>query len=204
MAKTKSQKSGIFIPAGLSAPEIPYEIQKSRRKSWSLSLESDLTLLLKVPLCVSYDQALQLLYTKERWILKKYKELKAARDKAPRSALSDTQRAALEARYRQAARDYIPVRVAHYEKILGVTHTAIRIRDQKTRWGSCSAKGNLNFNWRLMLAPPRVLDYVVVHELCHRKEMNHSPAFWDIVKQVLPDYMEQRKWLRDNGNTLVL
>ena len=120
------------------------------------------------------------------------------------SDLTPVQRKALENRYRQAAKEYFPARVAYYEKIIGVTHNEIRIRDQKTRWGSCSSKGNLNFNWRLMLAPPRVLDYVVVHELCHRKEMNHSKAFWNAVEMVLPDYKELRKWLRDNGNSLSL
>ena len=78
----------------------------------------------------------------------------------------------------------------------------ISIREQKTRWGSCSSKGNLNFNWRLILAPEEVLNYVVVHELAHRREMNHSKAFYAIVESVLPDYRTARKWLRDKGQTL--
>ncbi len=130
--------------------------------------------------------------------------MERVREKMPSSDLTPVQRNALEARYRQAARNYFPKRVAFYETILGVTHGTITIRDQKTRWGSCSSKGNLNFNWRLMLAPPRILDYVVVHELCHRIEMNHSKAFWDAVETVLPDYRELRKWLKDNGRTLIL
>ena len=73
----------------------------------------------------------------------------------------------------------------------------------RTGWGSCSGKGNLNFNCLLMLAPPAVQDYVVVHELCHRKEMNHSPAFWAEVAGVLPDYASHRRWLRENGNGLI-
>ena len=130
--------------------------------------------------------------------------MERVREKMPSSDLTPVQRNALEARYHQAARNYFPKRVAYYETILGVTHGTITIRDQKTRWGSCSSKGNLNFNWRLMLAPPRILDYVVVHELCHRIEMNHSKAFWDAVETVLPDYRELRKWLKDNGRTLIL
>lgn len=74
-----------------------------------------------------------------------------------------------------------------------------QLLEQKTRWGSCSSKGNLNFNWKLVRMPEEVLDYVVVHELAHRKEMNHSKAFWAIVESVLSDYRERRKWLKENG-----
>ena len=80
----------------------------------------------------------------------------------------------------------------------------ISIRSQKTRWGSCSAKGTLSFNWRLMLAPPAILDYGVVHELCHLSHMNHSAAFWQKVESVYPDYRTARKWLKDHGQELVL
>ena len=84
-----------------------------------------------------------------------------------------------------------------------VTYGRITIRDQKSRWGSCSGKGNLNFNWRLILAPEEVLDYVVVHELAHRLEMNHSVRFWGHVERVLPDYKDRRLWLRKNGDGLM-
>ena len=83
-----------------------------------------------------------------------------------------------------------------------IRDSRISIREQKTRWGSCSSAGNLNFNWRLIFAPEEVLDYVVVHELAHRIEMNHSKAFYQIVAQVLPDYQASRKWLRDKGASL--
>lgn len=109
---------------------------------------------------------------------------------------------ALEKRYRDAAKEYIPKRVEYYHEFTGGTYHKITIRDQKTRWGSCSSNGTLSFNYRLMLAPPRVLDYVVVHELCHLTHMNHSTDFWNMVASILPDYKEYRKWLRDNGHTL--
>ena len=86
---------------------------------------------------------------------------------------------------------------------MGVTYGRITIRNQKTRWGSCSSKGNLNFNCLLMLTPPEVIDYVVVHELCHRKEMNHSKAFWDEVAHVLPDYEKARLWLKTEGDMIM-
>lgn len=97
----------------------------------------------------------------------------------------------------------IPERVRMYAGLLDVTYGRITIRNQKTRWGSCSSRGNLNFNCLLMLAPPEVLDYVVVHELCHRLEMNHSKRFWTLVGAVLPDYQKQEEWLRREGTVLL-
>ena len=89
------------------------------------------------------------------------------------------------------------------DPLVGVTYGRITVRNQRTRWGSCSSKGNLNFNCLLMLAPPGILDYVVVHELCHRKEMNHSPKFWAEVAKVMPDYKERQKWLRTEGSSIM-
>ena len=101
------------------------------------------------------------------------------------------------------ALDIIPRRVEYFAKRIGVTYGRITIRNQKTRWGSCSSKGNLNFNCLLMLVPSEVLDYVVVHELCHRKEMNHSKAFWIEVEKVLPDYRDMVKWLKEEGSQIM-
>jgi predicted metal-dependent hydrolase len=111
-------------------------------------------------------------------------------------------RAALEAWCRGVARTTIVPRVAERASAMGVTYGRIAIRDQRTRWGSCSRAGNLNFNWRLILAPPAVLDYVVVHELAHRIELNHSARFWQIVARHCPDYATHRAWLRAHGATL--
>ncbi|HKI97018.1 MAG TPA: SprT family zinc-dependent metalloprotease [bacterium] len=101
--------------------------------------------------------------------------------------------------YREAARRVLEERMAHYAACLAVRPAALRVKDQQRRWGSASAKGGLNFNWRLVLAPPPVLDYVVVHELCHLVELNHSPRFWAQVAAVLPDYRERQAWLREHG-----
>lgn len=95
--------------------------------------------------------------------------------------------------------EYIPQRVAHYAAKLGVTYGRITIRNQKTRWGSCSSKGNLNFNCLLMLTPPEVIDAVVVHELWHRKVMNHSAAFYKELHRVYPDYDRCDRWLKEHG-----
>ena len=99
--------------------------------------------------------------------------------------------------------EVIPKRVKYFAPIVGVTYGRITIRNQKTRWGSCSAKGNLNFNCLLMLTPPKVLDYVVIHELCHRKEMNHSKSFWAEVEKVMPDYKEAVRWLKEEGRLIM-
>ena len=108
----------------------------------------------------------------------------------------------MDRRYRQAAREYFTKRCAHYHPFTGGCYRRITIRDQKTRWGSCSSTGTLSFNYRLMFAPPRVLDYVVVHELCHLTHMNHSREFWNLVSAVMPDYQKYKAWLKEHGQEL--
>lgn len=108
----------------------------------------------------------------------------------------------MDRRYRQAARDYFTKRCAYYRQFTGGSYTRITIRNQKTRWGSCSSTGTLSFNYRLMFAPPRVLDYVVVHELCHLTHMNHSRDFWNLVASVMPDYKQYKVWLKEHGQEL--
>ena len=108
----------------------------------------------------------------------------------------------MDNRYRNAAKEYFTKRVEHFIQITGGTYTRITIRDQKTRWGSRSSSGTLSFNYRLMYAPLKVLDYVVVHELCHITHMNHSRDFWNMVASVLPDYKESRNWLKEHGREL--
>lgn len=104
--------------------------------------------------------------------------------------------------YRVTAKRYISLRVREFAKLMNTDYNRICIREQSTRWGSCSAKGNLNFNWKLLHMPPRVLDYVVVHELAHRFEMNHSERFWAVVGQIMPDYQEQRRALKSYENQI--
>ena len=103
---------------------------------------------------------------------------------------------------REAARAKLEERLAHWSAKVGVDFGRVSVRDQKTRWGSCSSKGDLSFNWRLVFAPQAVLDYVVIHELAHRREMNHSKRFWAIVAEYSPDYREHRRWLHENHRAL--
>lgn len=140
---------------------------------------------------------------KQRWIVEKYLLMEARQEEREQKGVPDyEQDSVLEARYRQQARERLEERACYFSRLMGVDYKRIAIRAAKTRWGSCSAVGNLNFHWKLILMPPEVLDYVVVHELAHRKEMNHSPAFWKIVGAVLPDYKERRRWLKQYGQTV--
>jgi predicted metal-dependent hydrolase len=112
--------------------------------------------------------------------------------------------AAIERWYRRAAAREIAPRLDAAVRALGATYATLSIRGQRTRWGSCSARGAMSFNWRLLLAPEPVLDYVVWHEACHLRVMDHSASFWALVRRHCPDFEEHRRWLRLQGSTLVL
>jgi predicted metal-dependent hydrolase len=105
----------------------------------------------------------------------------------------------LEKWYITKAKQQIYERLEFYSDIMGVEFNKVRVKNQKTRWGSCSQKRNLNFNWKLVMAPIEIIDYVIVHELSHLRHMNHSKDFWEVVGGYIPDYLIKRKWLRDNG-----
>lgn len=120
----------------------------------------------------------------------------------PYEADYEQKRTQLEKWYRKQAAEIFEKKGMQYAPIVGVEYHKIHIKDQKSRWGSCSGKGNLNFNWRLIMAPESVLDYVVIHELCHLIHMNHSPEFWNLVEKICPAYKEQKHWLKMNGETL--
>jgi len=114
----------------------------------------------------------------------------------------DAVRAALKAALAARALERIRERLAVYAPRIGGEYNRVAIRDQRSRWGSCSAKHNLNFNWKLIMAPPQVLDYVVIHELCHLHEFNHSARFWRLVENQMPEYEAWKKWLKGHGDEL--
>lgn len=175
----------------------PFEIIYSSRKTLAVQVTSDGQVKVRAPRRMPKSMIDHFLTEKEDWVLKhrNYALLNAVPAPPP---LSDAERR----RYMELARDIFTQKTAYYASIMQVSYGRISIREQKTRWGSCSSAGNLNFNWRLIFAPEEVLDYIVVHELAHRQEMNHSPAFYRIVYSVLPDYREQQKWLREHGQSL--
>lgn len=117
---------------------------------------------------------------------------------------ADSIRAAVIAAYRHWAKEYLPGRVLALAKRYGFFYQKISIKHQKTRWGSCSAKGNINLNLRLMMAPAAAVDYVIMHELCHTLELHHGPAFWALVEAHCPDYRRWRRWFKQNGAGLIL
>jgi predicted metal-dependent hydrolase len=182
----------------------PYELIRTNRKSYSIGIKETGEILVRTPLRISENFLNKVLKDKEAWIKASIDRQKEKADAKPQSNLDEKQRNALEKRYREAAKEYIPKRTDYFQILTGGAYETIIIREQKTRWGSCSSNKTLSFNWKLMLAPPRVLDYVVVHELCHLTYMNHSPEFWNMVEKILPDYREQKKWLKENGAKLNL
>lgn len=179
---------------------ISYEIIYSKRKSVAIQIRPDGQVIVRAPYGCPRSFINSFIHQKADWIVKhsaenKQRYEKQVQLKKDRPTLSDAQRR----RYIETARSIFTQKAAYYARLMGVTYGRISIREQKTRWGSCSAKGNLNFNWKLVLMPPEILDYVVVHELAHRLQMNHSAAFWAEVGKILPDYRERRQWLKVNG-----
>lgn len=163
----------------------------------AIEIPEDLTIKVRIPKRVSDREALKFVKEKEEWIDSAIARVKERKKNRPEKVhLSETE---LKIIKKKAKRD-IPILVDEYAPKIGVTYQRISIRYQKTVWGSCTPEGNLNFNCALVCLPERVMRYVVVHELCHRKEMNHSPRFWKEVEKILPDYKELRKWLKENGN----
>lgn len=175
---------------------------RSNRKTVAIQVNSDLSVTVRAPRSASEKDIEEILKKKEAWISKHIEKFKKTKEKLEAEPTEKLTREKVIALAEEALK-VIPARVEYFARVIGVTYGKITIRNQKTRWGSCSSKGNLNFNCLLMLAPPEVLDYVVVHELCHRKQMNHSKAFWSEVEKVLPDYKEARKWLKEEGSQMI-
>ncbi len=176
------------------------EIRRSNRKTMALEVTLDARVIVRAPFRMPQAEIERFVKEKRTWIeksLEKVNQRNVERAAQPKLTKVDLDRLA------DRALEVLPPKVAYYADKIGVTYGRITIRHQKTRWGSCSGKGNLNFNCLLMLAPEEVQDYVVVHELCHRKEMNHSDRFWREVEKILPDYKRRRKWLKEYGGRLM-
>jgi len=181
-----------------SLPE--YRVLRSRRRTLSIEIARTGELLVRAPLRTPERLIRAFVLGRADWIeghMAAFRLRRAEAEAQPRLTAEEL------AGLRAEAKRLLEERAAFFAPLLGVTWAKLTVRTQRTRWGSCSAAGNLSFNALLALAPPEVLDYVVVHELCHRKEMNHSPRFWAEVERILPGWREQRSWLRAHGQALL-
>lgn len=175
------------------------KIIRSNRKSLGLEVNAE-GLIIRAPLQASDAEINMFILHHKDWIeknLNRVEERQKTVDSIQPLSMDEIKDLA------NKALKVIPERVKYYAPKVGATYGRITIRNQRSKWGSCSGKGNLNFNCLLMLAPPEVLDSVVVHELCHRKEMNHSDKFYAEVLRVYPDYWIWDKWLKENGDLLM-
>lgn len=179
--------------------ELEYQLIRSDRKTVSLQITPDAKLVVRAPKSMPQSRIRELIESKYDWITTHIEKARLAEKEPAEPAFTKED----IFRFADDALKIIPGRVAYYAKLMGVDYGRITVRNQKTRWGSCSSDGNLNFNCLLSAVPPDVLDYVVVHELAHRKEMNHSKKFWAIVEAQIPDYRIKRKWLKENGGELI-
>lgn len=179
--------------------QIAYELIRSRRKTLALQIR-DGKVIVRAPMHTGEKTVERFVQSNERWIRNRLaKEAAAEQSASEQGFLSDAELRSLAAQ----AKRILPQRVALYAERIGVSYGRITVRTQQTRWGSCSAKGNLSFNCLLMLAPVEVLDSVIVHELCHRKQMNHSARFYSEVYRAYPDYDRWHDWLKTNGGILL-
>lgn len=175
---------------------ISFELIRSRRKTASIQLTPEGIVLLRCPLGTTAAEARHFIDAHADWIRTHLRQL----DLQPREPVfSAAELAALTA----GAKAFFPGRTAFWAAQMGISYGRITVRHQRSRWGSCSSAGNLNFNCLLMLTPEEIRDYVIIHELSHRREMNHSPAFWAQVARFCPDWNRRRRWLQEHGSALI-
>lgn len=173
-----------------------YQIIRSSRGTIAIQIMPEGRVLVRCPQKMSVRQIDDFVRSKQGWI---EKHLKLLADRPREPAFTCTQ---LQSLAGQALQD-LPMRATRFASLVGVHFGNITIHAQRSRWGSCSSRGNLNFNCLLMLVPEKVRDYVVVHELCHLIEGNHSARFWAEVERILPDYRRSRDWLKVHGGVLI-
>ncbi len=177
-----------------------YKLIRSKRKSIAIEIDRTGTVTVRAPYRMPNEAVKAFIEEKQDWIRKHIE--KAQEMTLETKDIEPITEEELDKLYDEARED-IPKRVRHYASLMKVDYGRITIRCQKTRWGSCSTKGNLNFNCLLMLAPSDIRDYVIIHELAHRKHMNHSKNFWKEVEIMIPDYKEKRKWLNTYGEDIM-
>jgi len=175
--------------------KVEYTLKVSKRaRRMRLAIYCDTDFVVTAPSNVSQNIIEQFIVRKSQWILDKLEYFKSISGKInAKDAENDY------ANYKDQALVLAKKRIEYFNKIYGFKFNRINIKNQKTRWGSCSRKGNLNFNYKIALLPEKLADYIIAHELCHLKEFNHSRKFWNLVAKVMPDYFEIRNELRNSG-----
>ncbi len=178
-------------------------IIRSKRKTIAVEIKKDLSVVVRAPIGLSQTRIERFIADKTVWIERHLEIMKKRSQESSQNPQSlpftDDELTALK----RKAKQYIPQRVNVLASQMGVKYNGIALRFQSSRWGSCSAKGNLNFNCLLMLCTVEIIDYVLIHELCHLRYMNHSKSFWELVSKYCPNYMVYRKSLKHNGKAMI-
>ena len=175
-----------------------YELKRSNRKTISVEINREAKIIVRAPLKMKISDIELFVQSKSDWIDKHLASIKEKLVSVPRK-LTEEEKNELK----KNAKIIISPRVEYFAKLMGVSFWRMTIKLQKTKFGSCSSKNNLNFNAIVALMPSEISDYVIVHELAHLKQMNHSIAFWKEVEKIIPDYKTKRKWLKENGTKYI-
>jgi len=182
-------------------PNQEYQLIRSRRRTLALEIARDAALIVRAPLRMPVEFVLQFVEQKRGWIDRKQR---IARERAGLASQLETRSSEEIRKLREQAEQKLCARAQHFANLMDVKYGSLRITRAKTRWGSCTRAANISLSLRLILAPERVIDYVIVHELAHILEHNHSKKFWQKVEQFYPEYKKCRKWLRENDHLLVI
>lgn len=178
---------------------VEIRVERSDRRSIGMTIKNENLVVVRAPLRMSKYEIERFIHAHQGWLQSHLAKMHAQKAKAESMTIDDARIEALK----KKAKEVIPPKAAFWARKLGVNYGRISIRCQKSKWGSCSAKGDLNFNCLLMLCPEACIDYVVIHELCHRKEMNHSARFYAYVESVMPNWRQARAWLKNDGQALI-
>lgn len=176
--------------------KIYFKLVRSKRKTIALSITREASIVVRAPIRTPLSYIARMVEKKSSWIEKGIRKMRAF---PPPTKRRNTKQEYLK--FKETARLLVHARIGELNKYYGFRYGKISIRNQKSRWGSCSKNGNLSFNYRIALLPPALADYLLVHELCHLREMNHSPRFWALVEKTIPHYRILRRELHQKGMT---
>jgi len=189
----KIEEMGIVKKITLRSEKIEYTVRKHRTaKRLKLAIYCDGNCVVTLPWRMGFLSADEFIRKNAEWVLEKMKTMK----KIGKNSLFARHDHVEYLKLKEHAREMVAKRLEKFNAIYGFKYKGVAIRNQKTRWGSCSSKGNLNFNYKILLLPQRHADYIIVHELCHLKEFNHSKRFWSLVAQTIPEYEKIVEQLR--------